>query len=108
MAKRKNPEDCVANREVIYIDDELKEAASLICEKRKMSFSAFCRLSIKHFIKYIETELSKQNQVIDSSKACTNSAQPGSLSNEQMQIIIAVADLLRSQSGDRRKSPRIK
>ena len=72
---RKNPEDCFTNREVVYLNDELKEFSSWYCQRQDISFSSFARLSMYHYIKRIETELSQQRAKVSSTKVVTNSEQ---------------------------------
>lgn len=72
---RKNPEDCFTNREVVYLNDELKEFSSWYCQRQDISFSAFTRKSMYYYIKYIEVELSKQREKPASTKPVTNSEQ---------------------------------
>jgi len=72
---RKNPENCFNNREVVYLNDELKEFSSWYCQRQDISFSAFTRMSMYYYIKYIETELSKQREKTASTKIVTNSEQ---------------------------------
>jgi len=72
---RKNPEDCFTNREVVYLNDELKEFSSWYCQRQDISFSAFTRMSMYYYIKYIQVELSDQREKKSSTKSCTNSEQ---------------------------------
>lgn len=92
----------------LSLSEKLSDWCDLVCEKRNISFSRFIRLLIEEHMRRTQKELSDMNQADDRPKQGQNSAQSGGLSPEQLQIVVAVAELLRSQSGDRRKTPRNK
>ena len=92
----------------LSLSEKLSDWCDLVCERRNISFSHYIRLLIEEHMRRTEKELSAQKQQDDRPKHGQNLAQTNGLSPEHLQIIIQVADLIRAQSGDRRKSPREK
>lgn len=92
MARRKDPDKLLNNREVIYLNDDLKEFTSIYCHERKIPLTELVRMSLRFFRRHIQIELSKEKQRIDSAKVDTNSAHPGGLytAEQVAQLINAI------------------